>query len=788
MFKYHLVFYFRNIKKYKTSFFINIAGLSTALACAIMIGLWANDELLTDKFHEKDDQLFQLMEFFEMPHEKTVSEVTSGNIGPLLVQELPEVLSATQVAKYPKNATLSIEDQVIKADGHYVSEDYFKIFSFPLIQGDKNNIWGNTGSIIISETLARNLFGSSELAMGKAVDFQHEEKYVITGVFKDIPKRSSEKFDFVLSYEEKTLSQPNLMEWGSQGTNVYLTTESNINVVTFNKKINDFIREQMGYDKIPRSPFIKKYSEKYLYGAYENGIQAGGRITYVKLFLLIGLFILIIACINFMNLSTAKASRRLKEIGIKKVVGANRKTLVFQYLMEAIFMSFSALLLAFVLVYLLLPEFNQITGKPLQMTFSATSIFSLLGITLFTGLFAGSYPALFLSGFRPVSILKGSLNTSVGEAWIRKGLVVLQYTASVILIVSVLMVSSQIEYIQNKNLGYDKEHVIHFDREGELLDTGQMDTFLAELNNIPGVAMASSSRNNMTNQGWGVGGLRWEGKDPDDHTQFQNMIAYYGLIELLDIELAEGRTFSKKFSTEDTNVIFNKAAIQHMELEEPIGKMIHFRGQDREIVGVVENFHFASLHEDIKPMIINLWPERITKFMVKVEAGKEKETLLLIEELYLEHNPGFLFDYAFLDNNYQELYQAEKRVSTLSGYFAVLAILISCLGLFGLVSYMAEQKKKEIGIRKVLGASINSVIKLLTKDFVKLILIAFVIAAPIAYYFIQKWLAGFAYHIDIQWSIFIIAGSFTLIITLVTVGFQSIKSALANPVKSLRSE
>lgn len=788
MLKHHLILFFRNSKRYKASFIINSVGLSTALACAILIGLWANDELAMDKFHEKDEQLFQVKEFLELPHETLTFEVTSGNIGPLLVQEMPEVLTTVQVARYPQNATLSTEDLMLKADGHYLSKDYFKTFSFPLVQGNADNIWDDTNSIVISESLANKLFGSPGLAMGKTVEFQRKDKFTVSGVFGDLPKQTSEKFDFALSYEEKTLSQPNLMDWGSQGSFVYLTLQPNIDITAFNVKIHDFIREQTGYPRVPRSPFVQRYSENYLYGTYEDGVQTGGRIEYVKLFSLIGLFILVIACINFMNLSTAKASRRLKEIGIKKVAGAKRNTLVYQYLMEAVLMSFLALLMALILVFLLLPEFNQLTGKELQLTFSPIFSLALLGVALFTGFLAGSYPALYLSGFKPVSILKGRVNGSNGEAWIRKGLVVAQYTASVVLIISVLVVHGQIEFVQNKNLGYEKAQVIHFDREGEFLDKDQMDTFLAELRNVPGVVAASSSRNKMTNQGWGVGGLEWDGKNPDDYTEFQNMIAYYGLIELLDIHLLDGRTYSEDFSAETTKVMFNQAAIDHMQLEDPVGKTIHFRGLEREIIGVVDNFHFESLHEDIKPMIINLWPDRLTKFMVKIQAGAERETLASMEKLYQAHNPGFLFDYTFLDNNYQELYEAEKRVSTLSGYFSILAIVISCLGLFGLVGYMSEQKKKEIGIRKVLGASISSVISLLTKDFVKLVVVAFVIASPIAYYFMQEWLGDFAYRITIKWWMFAVAGSFALTITLVTVSFQSIKSAMANPIKSLRTE
>ncbi|MEM9141563.1 MAG: ABC transporter permease, partial [Bacteroidota bacterium] len=600
MLRHYSKLFKRNIVKYKFSFFINMVGLSTALACVTLIYLWVNDELLTDTFHEKDDRIFHLMEFYEFPQQTIANEVTSGNMAQLLLEEMPEVVRAVRVAKYLDNATLSIADKTIKGVGQYVDKDYFKVFSFHLIQGDKNNLWADMGTIVLSETMANSFFGSPGQAIGKTLTLQNEKQFTVSGVFTDIPKQSSEKFDFVLSYEELIPSQPNLMDWGSQSTYLYLEMEPGANVLAFNEKIHDLIREKTGNGQMHRTPFIKKYSEGYLYGKYENGIQTGGRITYVKLFAVIASFILVIACINFMNLSTARASRRLKEIGIKKVVGANRKTLIFQYLIEAIALTSMALVLSLIYVALLLPEFNRITGKQLTMDFSIGFILSVLAITLFTGLFSGSYPALYLSGFNPVSILKGKLNTSIGEVWTRKGLVIIQYMVSVILIVSVLVIYRQIEFIQNKNLGYVKEQIIHFDREGKTMDRNHMDTFLAELERVPGVISASSSRNKMTNQGWGVGGFDWEGKDPNDHTSFQNMIAYYGLLEMMDIELVEGRTFSKNFASEHTKVILNEAAIAHMQLKDPVGKTINFRGMDREIIAVVKNFHFESLHENIK--------------------------------------------------------------------------------------------------------------------------------------------------------------------------------------------
>ncbi len=788
MLKHHLILYMRSIKKYKIPFIINIIGLSTALTCSILIYLWVSDELHVDKFHKHQNQIFHLMETLDFADEKSVSPHTSGIIVPLLVEEMPEIEQATRVAKYPKNASIFVEDKTIKADGYYVGKTFFDIFSFPIIEGNKNTIWTNTNSVLLSESLAKNLFGTTQNAIGKTIDFQKKKKYVVSGIFKDVPTKSSENFDFVLSYEERILAQPNLMEWGSSGTYAYLKMKPETDVAAFNLKIKDFIKQKTNNDQIYRTPFLTKYSDEYLYGNYKDGIQAGGRITYVKLFSIIALFILIIACINFMNLSTAKVSRRLKAIGIKKAIGASKKTLVFQYLTEAVVLAFMALFLAIIFVLLLLPEFNQITGKQLTITLDSTLLIALLSITLFTGLLSGSYPALYLSGFKPATILKGKLNTSVGELWTRKGLVIIQYTISIILIVSVLVIYTQIEFIQNKNLGYSKEQVIHFDREGKTLDNNYIHTFLSALKKVPGVVNASCTRNRMTGNSWEVGGFDWEGKDPNDYTQFEHMIAYYDLIEMLNIDVLQGRAFSEDFKSENTKVIFNEAAINHMNLKDPVGKTISFWGKQKEIVGVVKNFHFQSLHEDIKPMLISFWPDRLSKFMVKIEKGREKEAITNLNTFYKEYNPNFLFDYSFLDENYQKLYLSEQRIAKLSRYFAVLAILISCLGLFGLVSFTAERRKKEVGIRKVLGDSSAHISFLLSKEFVKLVLVAICLGLPISYVLTNSWLSGFAYNAGTSIWYFLTAGAFVLIITILTVSTQTIIAANRNPVEALKDE
>ncbi|MEM9329228.1 MAG: FtsX-like permease family protein, partial [Bacteroidota bacterium] len=531
-----------------------------------------------------------------------------------------------------------------------------------------------------------------------------------------------------------------------------------------------------------------KYEDKYLQGTYENGEQVGGRIEYVRFFSLIAVFIMGIACINFMNLATARASRRFKEIGIKKVAGAKRGTLAGQYLLEAVLVALVSLALALIMVLLVLPIFNQITGKQLHLQLSWEFLILLIGLAVGTGILSGSYPALYLSGFKPIAILKGRLNASTGELWTRRGLVVIQYAIAAVLIVLVTVIYQQMDYIQNKNLGYNKDQVLHFYIEGKLGDVPQLESFLTEVKRLSGVQRASAARVAMTGDTWGVGGIRWPGSTPEDYTYFQHVIAYDDLFEALDIEMATGRAYSSAFTNEDKKVIFNEAAIAFMGLEDPIGKQITFWGQEKEIIGVVKNFHFASFHEKIAPMIINYWPDRLSSIIVKIESGQESGVLSEIEALYESHNPGFLFDAKFLDSNFQELYASEKRVSTLSTNFAGIAILIACLGLFGLAAFTAERRVKEIGIRKVMGASLFNIVYMLSTGFAKLVMIAVVLALPISYFLASQWLEGFSYRIDLVWWYFVGSGLLVLLIAVLTVGGQTVRAALQNPVKNLRSE
>lgn len=787
MLRHSLRLIYRNFKRFRSTFFINLMGLSTGLACTLLIFLWVNDELHVDKFHEKDRRLFQVMEHLSHTGGMTTSAETPELLAETLAEEMQEIEYAavsTPPAWFPRIA-LSIDGKTIKAAGNFVGKDYFNIFSYELIQGNKNQVLQDQNAIVLSEQLALRLFHTTENILGKTVVWQFDnlkKTTLISGVFKETPVNSSVQFDFLLSFEAFKEIMGISKTLASNGPFLtYLTVKEGTEMGRLNGKINRLLESR--FEGSSRHLFLKPFSENYLYGKYENGVQTGGRIEYVKLFSLIALFILVIACVNFMNLSTAKASSRIKEVGIKKALGAGRLLLIFQYLGESMLMTCLSLLTALLLVVVLLPSFNQITGKQLTLVFNAHLLLTLSGITLLTGLLSGSYPALYLSGFKPVTVLKGNIATSPGELWARKGLVIFQFTLSVIFIASVLVIYQQLAYVQTKNLGYDKDHVIYFESEGKVPKS--MATFLAEVKKIPGVVNASSMVGSVQ-LGPSVG-ILWKGSGPGATIQFRPVPANYGLIETLGIEMAAGRAFSHHFGADSAKIIFNEAAIKAMGVEDPVGKVIDFGGRKMEILGVVKDFHFQSLHEAVKPLFIRI--DQLTgTIVVKVKAGKEKETLRQLQQFYQAYNSGFTFDYRFLDADYQAQYAAEKQVAVLSRYFAGFAVLISCLGLFGLTAFTAERRRKEIGIRKVLGASERSILYLLSSDFTKLVMVAIGIGLPVSYFLIKHWLDNFAYRIALTPWYFVGAGLVTLLVAWLTVGTQAAKAARINPTDCLRDE
>jgi len=789
MFKNNLKIAWLNLIKDRLFTILNLAGLSTGIACTLLIWLWVHDEWQFDKFHANNSRLFQMMEWRKSPGQITIADESSGMLGEMLAARMPEIeyYAAEAPAAWFQKFTLSSGEKNIKATGQYVGKDYFNIFSFPLLEGKPSSVLADKSNIVISEELAEKLFGTKENLTGKKILFQHDKTFFVSGVFKKIPVHSSEQFDFVLSFEYYKEIQPWVTQWGNTGPHNFVVLKKGTNLESFNSRIGPIIREITS--DTGRIPFAYPFADNYMNNSFDHGNRIGGRIVNVRLFSIIAIFILLIACINFMNLSTAKASRRLKEVGIKKVVGAEKKQLVFQFLGESILLSCVAVLIAFTLVAFLLPRFNQITGKEITLHVDWTLFAGLAAVAGITGLVSGSYPALYLAGFNPIQILKGKLQNTMGEAIARRGLVIFQFVVSIFMIVGVLVVYKQVRLLQSADLGYAKDQVIRMDCEGRLINTE--DHFIDRLKKIPGVVNATYTYNIMIGRNYGNYGLSWDGKNPNEGIYFEGFGAGYNFIETMGMKMAAGRSFSKNFGNEFDKLILNEAAVKVMGLKDPVGKTVSLFNQKKQIIGVVKDFHFESLRETVKPLYMQLVAQDSNtwyKLLIRLRSGSGKEAVEKIRALYEAYNPGFPFDFHFLDDMYQKQYDSEIRVGALSKYFAGLAILISCLGLFGLSAFTAQKRQKEIGIRKVIGASVPGILILLSKDMLRYVLIALCIAIPFSWWAMDHWLKGFAYRVQIGLEVFVIAGVSILLVTGMTISYQALRAAFGNPVNSLRSE
>lgn len=790
MLKHNLLISIRSFRKFKSTFLINLLGLASGLASALLIFLWVNDELNTDQFDEQDSHR-HVQVIYSYPTSGTYHTNANGSApNPLyaaLAKDLPEVDYAIPVTAHVSQSVFAAGDQHMRARYRYIGEGYFKVFPSEFVQGNKHKALADKSHVIISEQVANQLFGSAALAMGKTVELRDEYaggSFEVTGVFKPY-SLASEKVDVLLSYE--VFATPELMKWYNGGTQAHLILKEGTDLTQFNEKLRDFLKKVW-----KNSNFIlhaQPYSEKYLYGQYENGLPVAGRIVYVKLFSIIALFVLAIACINYMNFSTAKASRRIKEIGVKKAIGASRRSLIFQYFGEAVFMAFLSLAMALVMVVLTLPQFNEITGKDLSLHLSLEAIGAILTITLFTGIVSGIYPALHLSGFKPVLALKGRLKRYAGGLWIRQGLVVFQFAISVTLIIAVIVIYQQVQFIQTTNLGYDKDHIITFPKDGRL--GSDSEAFFTEIRSIPGVLVASQMNGDLPGDVAYSHGYKWEGmSDADKRLRFYQIRGGYDLIELLGITLTHGRDFSRNFPTDKDAYILNETAVQMTGLTAPIGQQIgNFNPNvnNKEIIGVVQDFHFQSLQEEVRPFIFSL-TRNAEKFIVKMQAGTERATIERLGEVYESFNEGYPFEYQFLDEQYQALYAAEERITALSKYFAAVAIVISCLGLLALTSFSAQQRFKEIAIRKVLGSSNLGIVRMLSGDFTLLVSLGLVLALPVAYYLMRHWLDAFAYRIDLSPLYFVLGGITVWLLALVTITTQTARSARVNVTDSLRTD
>jgi ABC-type antimicrobial peptide transport system permease subunit len=632
--------------------------------------------------------------------------------------------------------------------------------------------------------MAEKYFPNSD-PIGKTVKVSNTDPFVITGVLQDIPSNSSLQFDWLIPFDYYKKKNDWLNTWGNYSPLMYVQLADGAVLDKVNAKLKGFLQKEKG-DQSKDEVFLQSFRDVHLFGKYTAGKPAGGRIEYVRLFSLIAAFVLLIACINFMNLSTARSTKRMKEVGIRKVVGASRQLIIFQFLGEAFLLTLFSVALSLLAVELSLPAFNTLIGKTLRLDLSDPAFQgALVSIILVTGLVAGSYPAFFLSSFKPVLVLKSMVARSGNAVLLRKGLVVFQFTLSILLIVSTIIVSQQISFIRNKNIGIDKEHLLTVAVEGGL--ETHADAFKNELSRSPGISGVTGSGNSPIAIYGNSADLDWPGKAPNEVVSISATAVGYDYLKTIGVPLVTGRDFSRTMA-DSNNYVINESAVRLMQLKDPVGQSVSFWNGKGHIIGVVKDFHIQSLHEPITPLILSLQPGNASVFLIRTEKGQTQQAIASLRTAFQKYNPDYPFEFHFMDQQYEEAYKSEKEEGHLVRLFAVIAILISCLGLFGLAAFTAEQRTKEIGIRKVLGASVTSITTLLSKEFVRLVGLSILIATPIAWWAANSWLSKFAYRISVGWSVFLLAGALALLIALVTVSFQAIKAALANPIKGLRTE
>ncbi|MBL7850213.1 MAG: ABC transporter permease [Cyclobacteriaceae bacterium] len=777
----------RNFRRYKGFTAINLSGLALGLSCSIFILLWVVDELSFDGFHENGDRLYRILkrDFFAQGRVEVYPQ-GPGILVDALKAEIPEIEMGSQIS-WEHHDLITVGTESNKESGRYVQPDFLRMFSYPFLRGDASIALETPTSIVISERLADKYFPNED-PVGKSLRVNRKEEYQITGVFKDIPRHSSVRFDYLLHWDVFLAHNEWAKEWENNAPRAYVMLLDPKQREAVDGKIKDFVHKRVSDPKTDISElFLQPYEEAYLYSRFTNGQQDGGRIDYVRTFSLVAVVVLLIACINFMNLATAQSMRRSKEIGIRKATGASRKWLVTQFLGEAFVFSVIGLALALLLVELAMPTFRLITEKDLEIPYGDYFFLSALGgIALITALLSGIYPALFLSSFNIVKVLKGTLKFGSNSMLLRKGMVVFQFSLTIVLIFCTVVVYRQMQYIQSKNLGFDRENliVVNFENNQEVNLTG----ILNESLHVPGVKSATISTTPPLASGNSTTSVDWPGKPDDLQMAITQMAVGYDYLSTMGIRLKEGRDFSRDFPSDSTAYVVNEEAVKKMNLENPLGQVITFWSRPGPIIGIMEDYHISSFHDPIEPIILHLHPQWSNLMIARAEAGKTTEALEGIRNVVNKINPQFPFDYRFVDDTFNDLYRSETTVGTLANYFAGLAIFISCLGLLGLIIFSAEQRTKEIGVRKVLGASVSSIYGLLSRDFIVLVVLAFVLSAPVAWWLMNEWLSGFAYRTTITLTVFVMAGVVALGIALLTISYQALRAALENPVKSLRSE
>lgn len=778
----------RNLRRHPGYSFINIAGLAVGLACSFFILLWVSNELRYDRFHTEGDRIYRVMRHGYLDdHVYTWGSVPKP-LADVLEANYPEIEHVLLMTSAERRL-LTLEDRTLRREGMQVAPAFFETFTFPLLVGDPATVLDDPTAIVISADLAASLFGTDWRTqgdlVGRTLRVDQEKDFRITGVFENVPAHSSLQFDFVLPVAEFIARNDWVEDWGNSGLDLYVELQPGASRAAVNEKIKDLIRDNQGF--ADATPFLHPLTDLRLRSEFRNGQLVGGRITYVRIFLAVAVFVLLIACINFMNLATARSAQRAKEIGVRKVIGATQSSLVRQFVGESMLTAFAAFLLAALLVVALLPAFSRLTEETMALADLDLSLMGLMfGIAVLTGIVSGSYPALYLSSFSPIKALKGTFRHRPSGGTLRKGLVVFQFALSTLLIVGTFAIHAQVRYIQEKNLGMDRSHLVYTGLEEQI--GSQYEAFRAALRASPGIEHVTTSSENPLSIGNNTTAPTWPGKAPDDGTLFYIVSAHYDFVETMKMELAAGRTFSRAFGADTLNYLINERAAEAMGLETPVGQPLSLWGRDGQIIGVVKDFHMNSLYQEIEPVVIRLAPEEADRLFVRLTPGETRAGLASLEAALARFNPGAPFEYAFLDAEYQETYRSEMVMGRLANAFAFLAIVISCLGLLGLSSFAAAQRTKEIGIRKVLGASVASLVALLSSSFLGLVALAFLVGAPLAYLAAERWLDGFAYRVTLGPGVFLLAGGIALGIALVTVAYQAVKAAVASPAESLRYE
>jgi putative ABC transport system permease protein len=794
MLRNYLKIAFRNLVRQKVYSFINIGGLAVGMTVAILIGLWIYDELSVNKYHQNYDRIAQVMQ-----HQTINGNTATGPAVPIpLANELRTTYGTdfkhVLLSSWTEGHILSIGNKKFWRNGNYIEPEAPDMFSLKMIKGTRAGL-KEPYSIMISESVANAFFGTGD-PMGKLLKIDNQIAVKVTGVYEDLPYNTQlNNLDYMVPWQVNVAIRDwvknSQVKWDNNSFQLFVQLADHADMDNVSARIKDakLIKVGKGLAQFKPEIFLQPMKNWHLYSEFKNGVNVGGQIQFVWLFGIIGIFVLLLACINFMNLSTARSEKRAKEVGIRKAVGSIRGQLIGQFFSESLLVVLIAFVLSLLFVQLILPFFNEVAAKKMTILWS-TPLFwvASIGFTLLTGIIAGSYPAFYLSSFQPVKVLKGTFRVGRFASLPRKVLVVIQFTVSVTLIIGTIIVFRQIQFAKNRPMGYSRNGLLYVQTTTADIHN-HYDAFRNDLLQSGAVTEIAESESPLTGV-WNVnGGFDWDGKDPNQQPDFAVVGVTYEFGKTIGWQFKEGRDFSRAFGTDSASMVINEAAVKFMGLKNPVGKMIREGSLRYKIIGVIKDMVMESPYEPARQTFfyISNFPSNFVNIRMNPTMSAS-EAVSKIEEVFQKYNPTAPFDYKFADAEYTKKFAAEEHIGTLASFFAILAILISCLGIFGLASFIAEQRTKEIGVRKVLGASVLNLWGLLSKDFVFLVLIAFGIATPIAYYFLSNWLQKYTYHTDISWWIFAASGSGALLITLLTVSFQSIKAALMNPVKSLRSE